>query len=211
MRQCEGDGWRRMAVVCAREMGRGVLGIRAAGVSVCKCRNGGLAADVIIREMEERQEIVRWYAVKVFFNRMNPLKEQLILDGVNFFVPDVVKSLLFVQVTDRYLAGFEKNNYGRVWIYRDLLTGRPSAIPDREMEIFIFVCTAGEQGLSYLGEDRPEYHQGDRVRVTEGVFKGAEGYIKRIKKDRRLVVSVRGVAAVATMHIPPEFLEVIAE
>ncbi|MBR3411518.1 MAG: transcriptional regulator [Bacteroidales bacterium] len=161
--------------------------------------------------MEERNEIVRWYAVKVFFNRMSPLREQLILDRVNFFVPDAIKSLLFIQVSDSYLASFESSNYSRVWIYRNLLTGKPSAIPDREMELFIFVCTAGERGLSYLGEDRPEYHQGDRVRVIEGPLKGAEGYIKRIKKDRRLVVSVRGVVAVATMHIPPEFIETITE
>ena len=160
--------------------------------------------------MEERNEIVRWYAVKVFFNRMNPLREQLILDGVNFFVPDAIKSLLFIQVSDSYLSSFEKSNFGRVWIYRDLLTGKPSAIPDREMELFIFVCTAGERGLSYLGEDRPEYHQGDRVRVIEGPLKGAEGYIKRIKRDRRLLVSIEGVIAVATSFIPPECLETIS-
>ena len=77
--------------------------------------------------------------------------------------------------------------------------------------MFIFVCTAGQQGLSYLGEDKPEYHKGDRVRVTDGVFKGAEGYVKRIKKDRRLVVSIRGVVAVATSYIPPQFLEIISE
>ena len=84
--------------------------------------------------MEERNEIVRWYAVKVFFNRMNPLREQLILDGVNFFVPDAIKSLLFIQVSDSYLSSFEKSNFGRVWIYRDLLTGKPSAIPDRSSD-----------------------------------------------------------------------------
>ena len=161
--------------------------------------------------MEERNEIVRWYAVKVFFNRMNPLREQLILDGVNFFVPDAIKSLLFIQVSDSYLSSFEKSNFGRVWIYRDLLTGKPSAIPDREMELFIFVCTAGERGLSYLGEDRPEYHQGDRVRVIEGPLKGAEGYIKRIRKDRRLLVSIEGFIAVATSFIPPQFLEKVSD
>ena len=123
----------------------------------------------------------------------------------------MVSSLLFVQASKDYLTQFEEGYRGRLWVYRDLLTGKPSAIPDREMEVFIFVCTAGQQGLSYLGEDKPEYHQGDRVRVTDGLFKGAEGYIKRIKKDRRLVVSVRGVAAVATGYIPPQFLETISE
>lgn len=156
-------------------------------------------------------ETVRWYAIKVYYNRMKQLREQLAVDGIRFFIPSMVSSLLFVQASNDYLMQFEEGYRGRLWVYRDLLTGKPSAIPEREMEVFIFVCTAGQQGLSYLGEDKPAYHKGDRVRVTDGVFKGAEGYVKRIKKDRRLVVSIRGVVAVATSYIPPQFLEIISE
>ena len=161
--------------------------------------------------MEAMTETVRWYAIKVYYNRMKQLREQLAVDGIRFFIPSMVSSLLFVQASNDYLMQFEEGYRGRLWVYRDLLTGKPSAIPEREMEVFIFVCTAGQQGLSYLGEDKPEYHKGDRVRVTDGVFKGAEGYVKRIKKDRRLVVSIRGVVAVATSYIPPQFLEIIRE
>ena len=63
--------------------------------------------------------------------------------------------------------------------------------------------------VTLLGDDRPEYHMGDRVVVTQGPFKGAEGHIKRIKKDRRLVVTIPGVVAVATAYIPPDFLKKI--
>ena len=160
---------------------------------------------------EGKSEVERWYAVKVYYNRMTPLREQLALDGVNYFIPSMITSLLFLQTSAEYLAHFVDGYHDKLWVYRDPLTRKPSVIPDKEMEVFIFVCTAGQQGLCYLGEDRPEYHQGDRVRVTEGQFKGAEGYIKRIKKDRRLVVSVRGVAAVATTFIPPQFLEIVKE
>ena len=120
---------------------------------------------------------------------MTQLREQLTVDGIRFFIPSMVSSLLFVQASKDYLIQFEEGYRGRLWVYRDLLTGKPSAIPEREMEVFIFVCTAGQQGLSYLGEDKPE----------------------RIKKDRRLVVSIRGVVAVATSYIPPQFLEIISE
>ena len=157
------------------------------------------------------QEDVRWYAVKVYYNRMTPLREQLAVDGVNFFIPSMITSLLFVQTNVGFVRQFEDSHHGKLRVYRDLLTGEYAAIPDREMEVFVFVCTAGQQGLCYLGDDKPEYHKGDRVRVTDGQFKGAEGYIKRIKKDRRLVVSIRGVAAVATTFIPPQFLETIKE
>lgn len=162
-------------------------------------------------EKEEQLDIERWYAAKVHYNRLAPLKEQLLEDGIETFVPGMIKSLLFVKSNETYMAQFEQRNFGRLWVYRNPSTRKLSAIPEREMELFIFVCTAGQQGLSYLGDDKPEYHQGDRVRVIDGVFKGAEGYIKRIKKDRRLVVSVKGVVAVATAYIPPQFLETITE
>lgn len=66
-----------------------------------------------------------------------------------------------------------------------------------------------DSGLEYLGEDDPRFHQGDKVRVTEGIFKGLEGHIKRIRHDRRLIVTIEGVAAFATGFIPPSFLEKI--
>jgi transcription antitermination factor NusG len=84
---------------------------------------------------------------------------------------------------------------------------RPSVIPDKEMGIFKLVCTSGAEGLEFFAdEDMTRYKQGDRVRVLEGPLKGAEGYIRRIRKDRRLLVAIEGFIAVATSFIPPQFL-----
>ncbi len=152
---------------------------------------------------------IHWYAAKVKYNRTQPIREQLTADRVRYYVPEVIGSLVFLQVSEDYLSHFEQDNFSRLWLYRNPLTHKPSPIPDREMEVFMFVCSAGKQGLTFLGDDKPEYHLGDRVRVTEGPLKGAEGHIKRIKKDRRLVVSISGVAAVATTYIHPQFLEAI--
>ena len=51
--------------------------------------------------------------------------------------------------------------------------------------------------------------QGQRVRVIDGPYKGCTGFIKRVKGDRRLLVSVEGLALVATSYIPSAFLEKI--
>jgi transcription antitermination factor NusG len=99
----------------------------------------------------------------------------------------------------------------KMWVYRTSDGSRPAAIPDREMEVFRFVVTAGREGLELLGDDRPEYHEGDRVVVTGGPFKGAEGHIKRIKRDRRLIVTIKGVVAVATAYIHPSLLRKVEE
>lgn len=153
----------------------------------------------------------RWYAAKVQYNRVQPIREHLMADGAELFIPEVIRSLVFFKATEEYLAHFEQEHFSQLWVYRNPLTHKPSAIPDHEMEVFVFVCTSGKQGLTYLGDDRPEYHRGDRVRVTEGPLKGAEGHVVRIKKDRRLVITVRGVAALATTYIHPRFLEPVAK
>lgn len=159
--------------------------------------------------MDTREKQKRWYAAKVHFNRMLPIKEQLIADRQEFYVPEVVPSLVFLYCEEEYVVQFEQKNFHRLWIYRNPESTKLATISDQEMEVFVFVCSAGKQGLTYLGDDKPEYHQGDKVRVTEGPFKGAVGHIKRIKKDRRLIVSVKGIAAVATAFIHPQFLEKI--
>lgn len=151
-----------------------------------------------------------WYAAKVYHNKATRVREQLTTDGVKHFVPEVIGSLVFMDTEEGYLHRFEQQNFSHLWVYRQPGGSTPTVIPEREMEMFLFVCTAGEQGLTYLGDDRPEYHQGDRVRVIDGPFKGAEGHIKRIKKDRRLIVTIPGVAALATSYIHPQFLEVIS-
>ena len=153
---------------------------------------------------------LHWYALKVYFRRHAALIADLREHGTEYFSPEkVIPSLLFVRCNLDYVKQFGAEHWQQSRIYREPGSRRPAAIPDREMEVFRFVVTAGEQGLTLLGNDRPEYHQGDRVRVTDGPFKGAEGHIKRIKKDRRLLVCVEGVIAVASSYIPDRMLEKI--
>ena len=85
-------------------------------------------------------------------------------------------------------------------------------IPDKQMAMFQLVCSSGAEGLDFFADDDlTRYKAGDKVRVLEGPLKGAEGYIKRIRKDRRLLVSIEGFIAVATSFIPPQFLEKVPD
>lgn len=155
---------------------------------------------------------MHWYALKVYYNRTAPLIAELAEAGVEYFTPtDVIASLLFLHCTEDVANAFASRHWQHVWLYRNHDSRQPSAIPDREMEVFRFVVTAGRQGLELLGDDRPEYHEGDRVIVTGGPFRGAEGHIHRIKRDRRLVVAIRGVVAVATTYIHPSLLRRVEE
>lgn len=159
--------------------------------------------------MDQEQEVGKsWYAAKVFFNRVAEVSKVCEEMEVKNYIPsDVITSLAFFYCTESELFDIQKELYQRIHVYTRLDSRDPMPIPQREMDLFIMVTSSGDNNLLFLGDDKPEYHQGDRVRVTEGPFKGAEGHIKRIKKDRRLIITIPGIAAVATTFIPPQFLE----
>lgn len=155
---------------------------------------------------------MNWYAIKVYYNRVQPLIAECREAGIEFFAPtDIIRSLLFVHCTENDVLHLAATSDVKMWVYRNTEGTRPAAIPDREMEVFRFVVTAGHDGLELLGDDKPEYHVGERVVVTDGPFKGAEGHIKRIKRDRRLIVTIKGVVAVATTYIHPSLLRRVEE
>ncbi len=124
----------------------------------------------------------------------------------------VVNSLLFFRTSTERVPEMEALVNGRGFVYRMTDRERPSVIPDRQMAMFRMVCSSGVDGLEFFADDDlTRYKQGDKVRVTEGPLKGAEGYIKRIRKDRRLLIAIEGFVAVATSFIPPQFLEKVSD
>lgn len=114
---------------------------------------------------------------------------------------------MFVRAEERYVVDLERRLTGKVMLYRRSGGREPAPIPDTEMEIFMLVTSIRDRGLEPVDAFGADCRRGDRVRVTDGVFKGAEGYVRRIGKDRRLVVSIEGVVAVATSYIPLRFLQ----
>lgn len=124
----------------------------------------------------------------------------------------VVSSLLFVRAPKDRLKEIETCIKDKGFIYKTADRETFAVIPDKQMAMFQLVCSSGAEGLDFFADDDlTRYKAGDKVRVLEGPLKGAEGYIKRIRKDRRLLVSIEGFIAVATSFIPPQFLEKVPD
>ena len=186
---------------------------------------GEIYSIVTSKLIEPSLEGIHWYALKVFYNRVVYVKTLLEREGMETYVPvhtveefesgrltyvekQLIPSLLFVRCGEQWLCDFKRLHNEDFMYYAEPENRLPGAIRDEEMRSFILVTSADAgRNVRYFGADAPEYHTGDRVRVVDGIYKGAEGYIKRIKKDRKLIVSVTGVAVVAVSYIHPSFLE----
>ena len=139
-----------------------------------------------------------------------PCEEVLIVrNGIKKTIrKPVINSLMFFQSTILEAVNVQERFKDKVILYTRNKDGRkrPLAIPEREMNIFMLVSSSGEQGMEYFGADEPKFHCGEHVKVIDGKFKCAEGYICRIRKNSRLVVVIEGVCAVVTSYIPKCFL-----
>ena len=80
-------------------------------------------------------------------------------------------------------------------------------IPNNQMQSFIAVSGSIDEQIIYLEPDITNFKKGDKVRITGGIFKDTEGYFMRIKGDRRVVVCLHGIAAVATAFVHPSLVE----
>ena len=131
----------------------------------------------------------------------------------------MVKSLIFVRADEtgisqvaEMLKGPADINKPEGFVYRTPDWQAFSVIPDKQMTLFQLVTSSGELGIKVFSDDElTHFRQGKKVRVIEGPLTGAEGYIKRVQKNRRLLIAIEGIVAVTTSYIPPQFLETISE
>lgn len=167
-----------------------------------------------------------WYAMNVFFNRVSKMASFLESEDIDYYVPmktvelfkegekiyekkQLVASLLFLKCSQQYFSTL-KNRYGdSFYVYSDFETKQPKMIPDKEMNSFMLVTSVPDLGMELLPNYSGDYKIGDHVKVIDGVFKGAEGYVKRIQGRKRLIVAIEGIAIVATSYIPRSFLEIL--
>ena len=128
----------------------------------------------------------------------------------------LVASLMFIHADSDQLAFVSSRLFDPVaqkshgFIYKNADREGYSVIPDIQMDSFRLAISAWNHGWEIVDANL-SLDPGDKVRVIDGPMKGAEGYIKRIGKDKRLLVCIEGVIAVATSYIPRQFLEKVAE
>lgn len=171
-----------------------------------------------------------WYPIRITYSREIALKEHLESIGIKCYIPmhyqtvgrdehkkrklvPIIHNLVFVYSTREQLDSLKKELEYRLPMryIMERETRQPIIVPDKQMQDFITVADTYNEQVIYLDPGELKLKKGSRVRITEGIFCGVEGKLLRIKGDRRVVVSIEGIMAVATTFIHPSMLEVIPD
>ena len=93
----------------------------------------------------------------------------------------------------------------------DTRSGQKIIIPDHDMQRFIAVAGTYNDHLLYFQPEELNLSKGTKVRITGGDFEGQEGVFLKVKgaRDRRVVIAIQGIIAVAMATIHPDLIEVI--
>lgn len=173
---------------------------------------------------------VVWFAMSAPYSK--ELEAQILLQSYNIesFIPlcykiierkdgckmrklaPAIHNLIFVKTTRPIIQEVKQ----RITILQFLTkpeNGRnvPIIVPEQQMQQFITICKSQNENLTYLSPTEINLAKGTRVKIIGGPFDGVEGTFIKIKgyKKRRIVVSIPGIAAVATAEINPDYIQII--
>ncbi|MDO5421604.1 MAG: UpxY family transcription antiterminator [Bacteroides sp.] len=176
-------------------------------------------------EIEKENEI--WYAMRATYRRELEAVKLLERERMGCFVPmqykisvkrgkkvrelvPAVHSLVFVHARPSEVKRV-KSQVSWLQYITDSRSGQKIIVPDSQMQRFIAVSGTYNDHLLYFRPEELNLKKGTRVRVTGGEFEGQEGIYQKVKgaRDRRVVVEIQGVIAVAMATVHPDLIEVV--
>ena len=82
-------------------------------------------------------------------------------------------------------------------------------VPDGKMQNFMRVASRTDDSVMFLDEETVVGKEGKRVEIMGGAFEGVKGVSRRVKRCKRVVVEIEGVASVAIAFVPAGLLKEI--
>ena len=182
--------------------------------------------------MQLQKEEIHWFPMRITYNREMKIKGLLDELNIENFLPmrseyvntrngkkkrliPAIRNLIFVRSSQEILTGLKMSMTGfepmRYITKKSLVNGQHEIIhvPDKQMSDFIKVASSPDNQHFVLDNNDFINKVGKRVEITEGYFAGVEGVIKRIKRNKHVVVQIEGIAAVAVTFVPVNCLSII--
>ena len=167
---------------------------------------------------------IRWFALRVTYCRELKAQQLLHEAGVECFIPMVcnrdaekkcyvpaVHNLIFVRSTRDFLDDYKRKVESDCPLryIMDRSTGLPMVVRDKEMDDFIRVTKENDEEILYLDDPSAATSKGTPVEIVNGPFKGVQGRLLRIRRDRKVVLQLAGLIAVAVDGIPMRWCKVV--
>ena len=176
-----------------------------------------------------------WFPMRVTYGREMKVKTELDRIEIESFLPmkcrvvesrtdgttelrrelvPAISNLIFVRSTQERITELKRTNevLEPLRYMLDYTNGNGPVIMtvgDREMENFMRVASKTDDSVMFLDENTIVGKEGKRVKIMGGAFEGVEGVIRRVKRCKRVVVEIEGVASVAIAYVRAELLREI--
>ena len=176
-----------------------------------------------------------WFPMRVTYQREMKVKAELDRLGIENFVPmrykvvesqnggdtelqrvlvPAISNLIFVRSTQERMSELKRRNevLEPLRYMMDYTASQEHAImtvADREMENFMRVASRTDDSVMFLDDETIVGKEGKRVEIMGGAFEGVTGVIRRVKRCKRVVVEIEGVASVAIAYVPVGMLKEI--
>ena len=178
-----------------------------------------------------------WFPMRVTYSREMKVKGELERLEIENFVPmkcrvvesrtdgttelrrelvPAISNLIFVRSTQERITELKRTNevLEPLRYMLDYTNGDGPVIMtvgDSEMENFMRVASRTDDSVMFLDENSVVGKEGKHVLITGGAFKGVTGVIRRVKRCKRVVVELEGIASVAIAFVPAVLLKEIKE
>ena len=175
-----------------------------------------------------------WFPMRVTYSRELKVKAELDRLEIENFIPmtyrlidgdmdnphrelvPAINNLIFVRSTQERISGLKASNEVleplRYMMDRTALREHAiMTVGDREMENFMRVASRTDDSVMFLDEETVVGKEGKRVEIMGGAFEGVTGVIRRVKRCKRVVVELEGIASVAIAFVPAGLLREIKE
>ena len=176
-----------------------------------------------------------WFPMRVTYQREMKVKAELDRLGIENFVPmrykvvesqndgdtelrrvlvPAINNLIFVRSTQERVSELKRRNevLEPLRYMMDHTAASEHSImtvADRKMENFMRVASRTDDSVMFLDNETVVGKEGKRVEIMGGAFEGVTGVIRRVKRCKRVVVEIEGVASVVIAWVPAGMLKEI--
>ena len=167
-------------------------------------------------------EPAKWFAIKTRNDFkaeefLTPLCEEVYFPKETVIGPHkkkreraIIPRVLFIKTTEENAVRLERAGRDHpelsvpFWIYRYPHDNRIQVIPQSSIQLLRLLSADDTTRCEIF--TKKDFRENQKVRITGGYYKGYEGYVQRVKKNKHVVVKIEGICLVLLPFIHPDLL-----